>query len=113
MSNKHLKGREVRNILLSLAQDIRDDDDKHLGEWLDNVRGTIEGHYDGICWQLDMVKTLAVMVEKEPKTLKSLSAEIGDVTPAALGKIVRDYGVEQGLSIARNSSGSWQVAKAC
>jgi len=109
---RKMNGRELRNALLSIAQRTRDDEEKSLQNWLDEIHGFILGTSDGILAQKDIVKTVSDMVE-EPKTLQDLSGAIGNWSPAAIAKAVREYGAEHGLFLSRNSVGRWQVAKAC
>lgn len=104
-----MNGRELRNALLYMAQQIHDDETKPVQEWLDEVHGTILGTSDGALCQKEIVKTVARMVLDEPKMLRALSGEIGNWSPAALARAIREYGKEYGLSLSRKDKG-WQVA---
>lgn len=100
-----MTGRELRNALLSIAQRIQDDDVKPMKEWVAEVDGFILGTGEGALAQMEVVKTVADMVEVEPKMLKALSAEIGNWSVFALARAIREYGREYGLILERTATG--------
>jgi hypothetical protein len=102
---RKLTGRELRNALLSIAQEIKDDDDKTLKDWSDEINGFLLGTSDGTLAQREVVETVAKMVEYEPKMLKTIATEIGNWSVHALGRAIREYGKEYGLLLDRTAKG--------
>ncbi len=102
---RKMNGRELRNALLHIALRVHDDEIKTLKEWRDEVDGFILGTSDGSLAQREVVKIVAEKVELEPKTLKTLSDEIGNWSVIALGRAIREYGKEYGLILERSSKG--------
>lgn len=102
---RKLKGRELRNALLSIAQEIKDTDDKTLKAWNDEINGFLMGVSDATLAQREVIEIVAEKVEHAPMLLKSIADEIGDWSVFALARAIRKYGDKYGLEIEKTSKG--------